>query len=58
VQIIENLIDSDLIDDAMAELQLLPTLATDKITIKMDWNPTCERLREFYATNVHPKVSS
>lgn len=57
VQVIENVIDSDLIDDAVAELQLLPTPATDKITTKMDWNSACERLREFYAEHVHPEVS-
>jgi len=58
VQVVENLIDSDLIDIAVAELQSGATSATGEITTRMDWTPACERLREFYATNVHPKVSS
>jgi len=57
VQVVENLIDSDLIDNAVAELQSGTTSATDEITTRMNWTPACERLREFYATNVHPKVS-
>lgn len=57
VQVVENLIDTDLIDNAVAELQSGATSAADKITTRMDWTPACERLREFYATNVYPKVS-
>lgn len=56
VQVVENLIDSDLIDKAVAELQLGVTPAKDDITTKMDWTPACEKLREFYVTSVHPKV--
>ena len=56
VQVVENLIDSDLIDNAVAELQSGATSATDEITTRMNWTPACEKLREFYATNVHPKV--
>lgn len=56
VQVVENLIDLDLIDKAVAELQLGVTPAKDDITTKMDWTPACEKLREFYVTNVHPKV--
>lgn len=36
MQVVENLIDSDLIDKAMAELQLGVTPAKDDITTKMD----------------------
>ncbi|KAL9127039.1 MAG: hypothetical protein Q9217_004003 [Psora testacea] len=56
VQIVEGLINSDLIDNAVAELQSGATSAPDEITTRMNWTLACERLREFYATNVHPKV--
>ncbi len=56
VQVVENLIDSDLIDKAVVELQSGVIPAKEDITTKMEWTPACERLREFYVTNVHPKV--
>ena len=56
VQIVENLIHSDLIDKAVAELQLGVAPAKEDITTRMNWTPACEKLREFYVTNVHPKV--
>ena len=56
VQIVENLVDSDLINKAVAELHLGVAPAKEDITTKMDWTPACEKLREFYVTNVHPKV--
>lgn len=37
VQVVENLIDSDLIDKAVAELQLGATSATDEIITRMNW---------------------
>ena len=56
VQVVENLIDSDLIDKAVEELRSGATPAKDDITTRMDWTPACEKLREFYVTNVHPEV--
>ena len=56
VQVVENLIDSDLIDEPVAELQSGVTPAKDDITTRMDWTPACQKLRNFFATNIHPKV--
>ena len=57
VQIVTDLIDSDLINNAVTELQSGTTPAPDEITTRMNWTSACERLREFYATEVHSKVS-
>lgn len=56
VQIVKNHIDSELMDEAMAELKLEMTPATNEITTRITWTPTCERLREYFVMNVHPKV--
>ncbi|KAI4288915.1 MAG: hypothetical protein L6R35_001826 [Caloplaca aegaea] len=56
VQIVENLIGSDLIDNVVAELQSAKAQAETDIVTKMAWTPACEKLREFYMTNVHSKV--
>lgn len=56
VQVVENLIDAGLIDNAVAELKARPCITTDNITTRLDWTPACEDLRQFYVTNIHPQV--
>ena len=58
VQFRGDLIDADLIDRVVAELRLGEYQASETITTKLDWTPGCERLREFYVTNIHPNVSA
>lgn len=56
VQIVENLMNFDLIDRTIAKLHLRAILTKTDITTKMNWTSTCEKLREFYVTNVHLKI--
>ncbi|KAI4140529.1 MAG: hypothetical protein LQ341_003798 [Variospora aurantia] len=58
VQVVENIIGSDLIDNVVAELQPSKTQAETDIVTKMAWTPACEKLREFYITNIHSKVTT
>ncbi|KAI4137987.1 MAG: hypothetical protein LQ341_004870 [Variospora aurantia] len=56
VQVVENLIGSDLIDNVVAELQSAKTQAETDMVTKMAWTPVFEKLYKFYMTNIHSKV--
>ena len=58
VQVVEKVIDTRLIDNAVAEFPARPNTATGDMTTGIAWTPACEEIRKFYATEVHEKVCS
>ena len=58
VQVVENVIDTCLIDNAVAEFPARSNTATGDMVTQIAWTPACEEIRKFYATNVHEKVCS
>ena len=57
VQIRKDLIDPNLVDRVVADLHLEAIPNEEAFTTRIDWTPACSRLREFYVTSIHPKVS-
>lgn len=58
VQVVEKVIDTRLIDDAVEGFSLGSNIATDKITTTIGWTAAYEKIRQFYVLEVHEKVCS
>lgn len=56
VQILDNVLDTGLLEKAAASLQAGSRTAPDAVTTTMGWTSACEELLEYFRKQVHPKV--
>ncbi len=56
VQILENVLDTGLLERAAAGLHAGSRTAPDAVTTTLDWTSACEELLAYFREQVHPKV--
>ena len=56
VQIVKNIVRTELISNVVTKLPAISAGVTEDITTRLEWTPACDELLQFYRTEVHPKV--